>query len=36
MVTAETITQMQLRELHDWAITQRNKRRLENQLKGTP
>lgn len=29
MVTGATITKMQIRELHDWADTQRNKRLLE-------
>ncbi|HSX23047.1 MAG TPA: hypothetical protein VLE97_09760 [Gaiellaceae bacterium] len=28
-VTGATITNRQIRELHDWAITQPNKRRLE-------
>ena len=29
IVTGATITRKQLHELHDWAILQRNKRRLE-------
>lgn len=29
MVTGETITKTQIRELHDWAGAQPNKRRLE-------